>query len=95
MVVSKRFHTATCLALLAIFLICILTVESHESARGRLNSRCPTCVDNNVHLAVDAQPGFMLGVHHVIEYLQPSGGALGFRRSIVCINDYRAPPASV
>jgi hypothetical protein len=93
MTVSKRFLTITSFVLLTIFLICILTVESHENARGPLNSRCPSCVDNNIHFAVDAQSGLTLGLHHTIEYIRPPELARGFSSSIVSLNKYRAPPA--
>ena len=93
MTVSKRFVTITSFILLTIFLICILTVESHENTRGPLNSRCPSCVDNNIHFAVDALPGLTLGLHRVIEYVRLPERALGFSSSIVSLNEYRAPPA--
>jgi hypothetical protein len=93
MTISKRFLTITSFVLLFIFLICILTVESHENGRGTLNARCPSCVDNNVHFAVDAQSGLTLGLHHSIEYVRPPERALGFSSSIISLNEYRAPPA--
>ena len=93
MTAPKRILTIVSLLLLAIFLTCILTVESHQNVRGSLNSRCPTCVDNNMHFAVDAQPGLTLGLHHIIEYFRLPERALGFSSSIVSLNKYRAPPA--
>jgi hypothetical protein len=94
MIPSERFVKMTSFTLLAVFLVCILTVESHSSAPGSLNSRCPTCVDNNIHFAVDAQPDLTLGLQHTVEYIRPPDLALGFNRSIASLNEYRAPPAS-
>ncbi len=89
---SKRFFSIASCALLALFVIAVLTVESHANTRGSLNARCPTCVDNNIHLAVDAQPGLTLGLHHAIEYLRGPELAPGFSRLTVSHNKYRAPP---
>ncbi len=91
--VSKLFFTLVCFTLLTVFLVSILTVESHSNSPGPLNARCPTCVDNNVHFAIDAQPGLALGLAHVIEYLQLPGRAFDLSSSVIPPNNYRAPPA--
>ena len=90
---SGRILRITAFALLTIFLTCILTVESHANERGSVTSRCPTCVDNNIHFAIDAQLGPTLGVHHIVAYLHLPERAPDFSPSIVLPNDYRAPPA--
>ena len=93
MTVSKPIIKIIFFILLTVFLTCILTVESHASERGSLNSRCPTCVDNNVHFAIDAQHNLALGLPHIVEYLQLPERALGFSSSVISLNNYRAPPA--
>ncbi len=93
MSVPKRSLILVSFSLLAVFLVSILTVESHSNSAGPLNARCPTCVDNNVHFAIDAQPGLALGLAHVIEYLQLPGRAFDLSSSVIPPNNYRAPPA--
>jgi hypothetical protein len=90
---SKCILRITAFALLTIFLICILTVESHANERGSVTSRCPTCVDNNIHFAIDAKLGPALGGHRIVAYLHLPERAPGFSPSIVLPNNYRAPPA--
>jgi hypothetical protein len=90
---SKHILRITAFALLTLFLICILTVESHANERGSVTSRCPTCVDNNIHLAIDAKLGPTLGIHHIVAYLHLPERVPDFNPSIVSPNNYRAPPA--
>ena len=94
MTASRPIVRIVLFVLLAVFLTCILTVESHANEPGSLNSRCPTCVDNNVHFAIDAQHNPALGLPRITEYLQLPERALGFSSSVISLNDYRAPPAS-
>ena len=93
MTASRPIIRILLLSLLVAFLTCILTVESHANERGPLNSRCPTCVDTNIHFAVDAQHNLALGLPRIAEYLQLPERALGFSSSVISLNNYRAPPA--
>jgi len=93
MIASRSIIRIALISLLLAFLTCILTVESHANERGPLNSRCPTCVDTNVHFAIDAQDNLALGLPRITEYLQLPEMALGFSSSVISLNDYRAPPA--
>ncbi len=90
---SHRILRTASFVLLAIFLTCILTVESHANERGSLTARCPTCVDNNIHFAIDAQLGPSLGLSLLVAYLHAPDSASDFSPSIISPNNYRAPPA--
>lgn len=89
---SSRIIKTISFILFAIFLICILTVESHSNERGSLTARCPTCVDSNIHFAIDAQLGPSLGLSHIVAYLYAPFRDPEFSPSIISPNNYRAPP---
>ncbi len=84
--------TVTGLVLVALFSITILTVESHATNKGSFASRCPTVIEGNVELAVDAPFGITFQSFGPVDYLPLMLRVSHISQSTNSSHVYRGPP---
>jgi hypothetical protein len=83
------------LCLLVLFLLDILTVESHQDAKGSFGDRLPTCVESTVTFAVDSHANEPFRMFFFVQYFPGFVNAEALPQLIIFFNnDNRAPPLS-
>ncbi len=85
--------TKTVSVLLALFfLFSILTVEYHQGNSGSLRSRCPTCIEGNMELAVNSLHINSFRFYATSEPFSSFDNVINSGLLVVFSNVYRGPP---
>jgi hypothetical protein len=89
---KKTFLTTLVLLFAGVFLVSVLTVESHANAKGGLAAKVPTIIETTIELAVDADCGNTLGAFAAIDYLPVPQETCFVNKAAVSSFVYRGPP---
>jgi len=89
---SARLLKTVCIVLGIIFVLSILTVESHATEQGSIAAKLPTIIDGSIEFAVVYSHRVEFNVFRAIEYLCVSPEMLSFIRFAIPLQLYRAPP---
>jgi hypothetical protein len=88
------FLTTFVLALGLIFLVSVLTVESHANENGNLGHKCPTVIESTIELAVTEGYEDAREVFVAVDYLPVPLQIFFVSKSTVSPHVYRGPPAT-
>jgi hypothetical protein len=80
--------------LLTLFLVSILTVESHQAEGRTLNDRCPTCVETTVVFAVGGHQAVSFEIHGLITFLSWPDSTFFCSLPVTSGDQYRSPPSA-
>jgi hypothetical protein len=90
---TRRSLKAVSVVLGLIFLLSILTVESHAREKGSLAAKLPTIIDGTIEFAVAVNDKVDLYVFRAIEYLPLAFEILFVNKATIPPQIYRGPPA--
>ena len=88
-----RLLKTVCFVVGIIFLLSILTVESHAREQGSIATRLPTIIDGAIEFAIVFSHRVEFHVFRAIEYLPVSFEILLINKAIIPLQLYRAPPS--
>ncbi len=91
---KKTVLTALILLFAGVFLVSVLTVESHANAKGGLAAKVPTIIETTIELAVDAACSNTLQAFTAIDYLPVPQEMRFVNKATVFSFVYRGPPAT-
>ena len=89
-----KLITVVAILFTVLFLFSVLTVESHQHAKGTINSKAPTCIEGTVELACDGLHTPAFDVSDMVGYLSVSRTVFYDGRSAVSSILYRGPPVA-
>ncbi len=89
---GKRPLKTITIVLGVVFLLSILTVESHAREHGGLNAKLPTIIDGTIEFAVAVNDKVELDVFRAVEYLPLSPAMWLSNKSTTPPQIYRGPP---
>jgi hypothetical protein len=92
---KKALLTALLLLFAGVFLVSVLTVESHANEKGGLAAKAPTIIETTIELAVDAACENALQVFTAIDYLPVPQEMRFVNKASVFSFVYRGPPSVV
>jgi hypothetical protein len=92
---TKRVLKAVSIILGVVFVLSILTVESHAREQGSLAAKLPTIIDGTVEYAVAVNDKVELDVFRAIEYLPLSPGMYFINKATTPPEIYRGPPPAI
>jgi hypothetical protein len=88
----KRLLKTITIVLGVVFLLSILTVESHARDQGGFAAKLPTIIDGTIEFAVAVNDKVELDVFRAVEYFPLSLEMLFSNRSTTPPQIYRGPP---
>jgi hypothetical protein len=89
----KRVLKTVCFIAGIIFLLSILTVESHAREQGSLAAKLPTIIDGTIEFAILFSHSVEFHVFRAIEYLPVSLEIFLINKATTPLQLYRAPPS--
>jgi hypothetical protein len=90
---TTRLIKAISVALGVVFLLSVLTVESHARAQGGLAAKLPTIIDGTIEYAVAINDKVEFNAFRPIEYLPLSLEIFFINKSTTPPQIYRGPPS--
>jgi len=88
-----RVLKTVCFVVGIIFLLSILTVESHAREQGSIAAKLPTIIDGAIEFAIVFSHSVEFHVFRAIAYLPVSLEILLINKATIPLQLYRAPPS--
>ena len=78
-----------------VFLVSVLTVESHAAVKGNLAAKLPTVIDGSIEFAVALSDGIAFDLCTTVRFLRFSLEILFIDKDITPVQMYRGPPVRI